>query len=359
MLKIAVLGNSRNLDYENNLSSRFVICKSLKKLHKIAVEIQPDALLINEKRLLEPFLNQLSLMPFFHKPPIFVLDDEPVDYEDIINMAKQGVDYYFTKPLNIQVLIGKLKETSSEYRIKQKHSSPCFSTSLKHKAYLFSRENQPLILYGETGCGKNFLAQKIHDQCSHRNSPFSQFSCGSIPDSLFEAELFGTTKGAFTDSISRPGLLEMTGKGTLFLDEIGELSSFSQVKLLRLLEDRTFSRLGSTKIQKFEGRIILATHRNLKKMMKKKLFRKDLYYRINVLPLYIPPLRQRLQELPSLTNKILKQLGSNKGLSYKALLKLYKHKWPGNIRELHSVLVRANTISLSKKWIESGDIFFY
>lgn len=359
MLKIAVLGNSSNLECKKESGSRMIICKTLKKFQRITSEINPDALLINEKKLLKPFLNQLSLMPFIHKPPIFVLDEEPVNYEDIINMGKQGVDFYYAKPLNIQDLLHKVKETSTTYRIQLNSLDSPFSTVLKHKANLFSMANHPLILYGETGSGKNFLARKIHHQSSHRNSRFTQFSCGSIPDDLFESELFGTAKGAFTDSVSRPGFLESTGNGTLFLDEIGELSPLAQVKLLRLLEDRTFSRLGSTAPLEFKGRIILATHRNLKKMMKKKLFREDLYYRINVLPLHIPPLRHRLDELPKLTKNILKKNNCEKGLSYNALLKLYNYKWPGNIRELQSVLVRANTISCSNKWIESSDILFY
>jgi len=153
--------------------------------------------------------------------------------------------------------------------------------------------------------------------------------------------------------------LEITKHGTLFIDEIGELPLFSQVKLLRLLEDRTYCKLGSTEVLHFKGRIIMATHRNLKKMMKKKLFREDLFYRVNILPLSIPPLRKRKEELPLLSNKILQKIGSSKSLTYNALLKLYNYKWPGNIRELQSVLLRANTMSNSERWIESADIFFY
>jgi len=164
MLNIAILGNLADLELQKSDVGHIVICPTLKKFQQMARKICPDAFLINERKLIKPFLEELSLIPLSYRPPVFVLGDEPENYEEIMNLAKQGVDYYYTKPLNVQKFIGKVQEICPEYRIKIGSNRSLFSSSLKQKVHLFSMENHPLIIYGETGSGKNHLAHRIHDK---------------------------------------------------------------------------------------------------------------------------------------------------------------------------------------------------
>lgn len=209
-----------------------------------------------------------------------------------------------------------------------------------------SRVHSPVLLLGESGTGKEVLARLIHETSTDADSPFIKVNCGAIPEGLLESELFGYVKGAFTgaNQQGKPGLIEIADNGTLFLDEVGELPLNLQVKLLRILQDFEVTRLGSTKSNKVNFRLICATNRPLTEMMSKGAFREDLFYRINVLPINIPPLRERKDDIVPLAFKTLDKLFSKykiqKSISHGLLKILENHDWPGNIRELENLIER-------------------
>jgi PAS domain S-box-containing protein len=209
-----------------------------------------------------------------------------------------------------------------------------------------SKADSPVLLLGESGTGKEVLARLIHETSSGGDSPFIKVNCGAIPGDLLESELFGYVKGAFTGASDKgkPGLIEIAENGSLFLDEVGELPLKLQVKLLRVLQDFEVTRLGSTKSKKVSFRLICATNRPLKEMMEKGEFREDLFYRINVLPITIPPLRERKEDIiPFIiktTEKLSSRYGTLKTISPDVLKILESYHWPGNIRELENVIER-------------------
>jgi len=199
-----------------------------------------------------------------------------------------------------------------------------------------------VLLLGESGTGKEVAARTIHERSVRAEGPFVPVECAGLAESLFESELFGHTKGAFTGASSEKiGLVEAAKGGTLFLDEIGEVSMAEQVKLLRLLETRQFRRVGSTDAREADFRLVCATNTDLESMVADGTFREDLYYRINVFEIPLPPLRERCEDLPLLVETLLKRMNSDKQMSEEALAQLERHSFPGNIRELRNVLERA------------------
>lgn len=208
-----------------------------------------------------------------------------------------------------------------------------------------------ILITGESGTGKELVARAIHN-LSHRSAaPFVAVSCGAIPETLLEAELFGHEKGAYTGSTgSREGYFEQAGRGTLFLDEIGELSHHAQVKLLRVLQQREFSKLGSTRLIPLKARILFATHRNLSQLVDEGKFRSDLYFRVNVMEIQVPSLRQRPEDIPLLVNHFLEKYSSEyrkpvDQVHPNAMSRLMEYDWPGNIRELENAIARAVIVS--------------
>ena len=203
-----------------------------------------------------------------------------------------------------------------------------------------------VLVTGETGVGKEVLAKIIHKYSPRAGGPFIKINCGAIPGELLESELFGYEAGAFTgaQSSGKPGLIEMSDCGTLFLDEIGDIPLNLQVKLLRVLQEREIQRLGSTKTKKVDFRLVTATNRDLKEMVKQDKFREDLYYRLNVIPVEIPPLRQRKEDIVPLVvfflNKLNKKCRLAKKLSPEVIQSLINYDWPGNIRELENTVER-------------------
>jgi len=201
-----------------------------------------------------------------------------------------------------------------------------------------------VLLLGESGTGKELIAQAVHEASLRRSGPFVPVDCTGLTETLFESELFGPEKGAFTGAhVRKFGLVEAARGGTLFLDEIGEIPLAQQVKLLRLLESGTYRRVGGIEPQKADFRLVCATHRDLKGMVEAGTFRRDLYYRINAFPLYLPALRERGEDLPLLAASLLKRIGGDRPLALgkAALACLQGYRFPGNIRELRNILERA------------------
>ncbi|WP_198246326.1 sigma-54 interaction domain-containing protein [methane-oxidizing endosymbiont of Gigantopelta aegis] len=202
-----------------------------------------------------------------------------------------------------------------------------------------------VLILGESGTGKEVVAQAVHKASSRRNKPFVPVNCGAIPGELLESELFGHEKGAFTGALTaRQGRFELAEGGTLFLDEIGDMPMPMQVKLLRVLQERTFERVGSNKTIHCNVRIIAATHRNLENEISEKRFREDLFYRLNVFPIEVPALRERAEDIPWLVNDLIARMQQhqkgNLRLTTDAVALLMQHDWPGNVRELANLLER-------------------
>ncbi len=218
-----------------------------------------------------------------------------------------------------------------------------------------------VLIQGESGTGKELVARALHERGERAPRPFVAVNCGAIPESLIESELFGHKRGAFTDaSQDKPGLFEEADRGTLFLDEIGELPPGTQVKLLRVLQEGTFRRLGETRDREADVRVVAATVRVLKDEVDEGRFREDLYYRLNVLPIVVPPLRSRREDLPLLVDHFLarnnQRLGTRiRGVDPKAHKLLLAYHWPGNVRELENVLERAMVLADGDVLVE-GDL---
>jgi transcriptional regulator with GAF, ATPase, and Fis domain len=204
-----------------------------------------------------------------------------------------------------------------------------------------------VLLTGETGTGKELIARAIHEASPRKDRPMIKVNCGAIPAGVVESELFGHEKGAFTGAIQkRIGRFELADKGTLFMDEVGELTLDTQVKLLRVLQEQEFERVGSTQAMKVDARLIAATNRDLEREVAEQRFRPDLFYRLNVFPIRVPPLRERTSDIPILVQHFLahfqRKLGKPlKSVSQSSLDQMLKYPWPGNIRELQNVVERA------------------
>ncbi len=202
-----------------------------------------------------------------------------------------------------------------------------------------------VLLQGESGTGKELVASAVHEASRRADRPFVVVDCSGLPDTLFESEVFGHERGAFTGAVARkPGLVEAASGGTLFLDEVGDIPLSMQVKLLRLLETGTYRRVGSTELRRADIRLVSATHRPLQEMIGDGSFRQDLYFRLNTFPIIVPPLRERLEDLPLLVGSLLERVAPNRKLelSANAMQVLAAYPFPGNVRELRNVLERAS-----------------
>ncbi len=211
--------------------------------------------------------------------------------------------------------------------------------------------NSTVLIGGESGVGKDLIARAIHQNSRRAAGPFIKVNSTAIPDTLFESELFGFEKGAFTGALaSKPGKFELADKGTLFLDEIGDVPASIQVKLLRVLQEKEFERLGGTKTLKVDVRLLAATNRDLRAALEEGTFREDLYYRLNVVPIDVPPLREHKEDIPDLVNHFLSRFSNDHGrevtgITPSALKLLMDYHWPGNVRQLENTIERAVALS--------------
>ncbi|NJO36306.1 MAG: sigma-54-dependent Fis family transcriptional regulator [Rhizobiales bacterium] len=288
------------------------------------------------------------------------------DIEQAVRLVRAGADDYLTKPFDIEGLLERMA------RLLQKAHPRCdeaaalgVSPAMRRIEALLRRVadiGSTVLLTGESGVGKEVAARFLHQLSARNDQPFMAVNCAAIPAELLESELFGHERGAFTGAQAQHrGYAERARKGVLFLDEVGDLAPALQVKLLRLLHDRSFFRLGGDSAIHFAARVICATNRDLDDMMTSGAFREDLFYRINVIPVRIPPLRERTEDILPLVEVYVRQFNDNfgrsvRGLTEAAKAELVAHPWPGNVRELRNRTERA--VALAEQcWLGPRELF--
>ncbi|BDG37722.1 sigma-54-dependent transcriptional regulator [Saccharococcus caldoxylosilyticus] len=287
-----------------------------------------------------------------------------------VEAIKYGASDYIEKPFDD---IDQLEKTIEELLDSEIHSSQHDMYKLAEAlgfiigtnkemndliklAYKIAKKNVNVLIEGETGTGKEVLAHFIHQASMRYDQPFIGINCGALSETLLESELFGHEKGAFTGALKeKKGIFEIANRGTLFLDEIGEASLATQVKLLRVLETGEYIRVGGETVRKTNTRIIAASHVNLSQAVKEKTFREDLLYRLDVVKLTLPPLRERIDDLPVLIEHFLKKLNSTLTFSDDAILLMKQYQWPGNVRELFNVVKRAVTLAEGETMVITPD----
>lgn len=291
-----------------------------------------------------------------------------------VNALKSGARDFIAKPFSIDELRSKIRQTVDDLPRRKVEvrtvstfhgmvgSSPAMNAIYDHVRQV-ARVDSPVMITGESGTGKELIARAIHAESRRRDRPFLAVNCGSFTDTLLQSELFGHEKGAFTGAIRQHrGIFEQADGGTILLDEVGEISPQMQVKLLRVIQNQSFQRLGGSQVISTDVRILSATNRDLKAAVKKGDFREDLYFRLNVVPLKVPPLRERSSDIPELIDYIMETKCRNLGrdvpvLSGAAVKRLTGYGWPGNIRELENFLERLLVFS-DKKTIDGKEIYF-
>jgi DNA-binding NtrC family response regulator len=285
------------------------------------------------------------------------------DIDQAVRLMRAGAADYITKPFEMDDFLLRLAELT---RPVTGPTSSVLGVSLKMRdverlLLRVAKTTSTILISGETGTGKEVAARFLHATSPAASSPFMAVNCSAIPHDLLESELFGHEKGAFSGAVQRHlGYAERTGHGILFLDEIGELRLELQAKLLRLIEDRIFHRVGGERALPFSGRIVAATNAKLSELVAQKRFRDDLYYRINVVAVDMPPLRERAEDIPWLIETFFAEFASQsdtqlKGVSALAIEAAIAHTWPGNVRELRNRMERAVALSLGQ-WIMPGDL---
>ena len=299
--------------------------------------------------------------------------------KDAVEAIKQGASDFITKPFQFDALMHVLRSAMEQRRLKSENA---YLRSQLEERYRFEGiigRSQPMrdlfqlletvaatsstvLITGETGTGKELAARALHHNSPRRNNRFVALNCSAIPETLLEAEIFGHVRGAFTGAVgSRQGRLEQAHKGTLFLDEVGTMSPALQAKLLRVLQEREFERVGDSHTVKIDVRVIAATHSDLAKMVAEGTFREDLFYRLNVIPVQLPPLRDRREDIPLLVQHFLDRLALESGrspvtVSQEAIRRLMAYPWPGNVRQLENAIERAVAFSKGRAQLDVADL---
>jgi len=289
------------------------------------------------------------------------------DVEAAVTAMKKGAYDFITKPFDENELLNVAKKAFGESKKNKELLSSYFDEAspfiteiigktpviqqVLRMAQKIARTDSTVLITGETGVGKELIARAIHSASQRKSHPFVKVNCAAIPDTLLESELFGHEKGAFTGAVTnKPGRFEIAHQGTLFLDEIGEIPLHLQTKLLGVLQDKSFERLGGVKTMKVDVRIITATNQDLSSAVQSGTFRSDLFYRLNVVPIHVPPLRERKDDLIPLVNYLLDKFASKYGkkigaISPEVMATFINYDWPGNIRELENVMERMVVMS--------------
>jgi DNA-binding NtrC family response regulator len=288
--------------------------------------------------------------------------------ESAVEAMKDGASDYVTKPFSLAELVLVIRKELDSHRLREENRSlrealgrryaydNIVAQSDKMQAVLALVErvaptNSTVLLGGESGVGKDLIARAIHEHSQRASGPFVKINSTAIPENLLESELFGYEKGAFSGAAgTKQGKFELADKGTLFLDEIGDVPAAIQVKLLRVLQDREFERLGGTKTHKVDVRLVAATNRDLRAALEEGTFREDLYYRLNVVAIDIPPLRDHKEDIPALANYFLERYARESakpvtGITPDGMKRLMEYHWPGNVRELQNIIERGVTLS--------------
>ncbi|MEK7286037.1 MAG: sigma-54 dependent transcriptional regulator [Nitrospirota bacterium] len=280
--------------------------------------------------------------------------------ETAVSAIKRGAYDFIEKPLSLEKVLLIIRHAFNERRLSEENRDLRQFISKKHEMIGESPLMQKLsaqicrasptqsriLISGENGTGKELVARAIHALSTRRNAPFIDINCAAIPEHLIESELFGYEKGAFTGALQQKcGQFECADGGTLFLDEIGDMALSTQSKVLRALQESSFNRVGGTALVKVDVRVIAASNKNLEEEIKKGTFREDLYYRLNVVPLSVPPLRERSEDIALLATHFIQAIGKEQGIKQKqlspeALALLKRYAWPGNVRELQNILER-------------------
>jgi DNA-binding NtrC family response regulator len=299
--------------------------------------------------------------------------------KDAVDAIKQGAADFITKPFQFDALRHVLdsaleqrrlrsenaylrSQLEQRYRIDGMVGTSRVMRDLYHLLETVAATSSTVLIAGETGTGKELAARAIHHSSPRRAHRFVAINCSAIPETLLEAELFGHVRGAFTGAVvTRQGRLEQAHKGTLFLDEVGTMSPALQAKLLRVLQEREFERVGDSHTIKIDVRVIAATHSDLARMVGEGTFRQDLFYRLNVIPVKLPPLRERRDDIPPLVQHFLQKLCAELGrptvtVSQDALRRLMAYSWPGNVRQLENIVERALAFSQGRPQIEVADL---
>jgi len=305
--------------------------------------------------------------------------------KDAVGAIKSGAFDFVSKPFQIDELLHVLESALEQRRLKSENA---YLRAQLEERYRFegivgksrpmqklfqlletvAATNSTILISGETGTGKEVLARAIHHNSARRLHRFLALNCSAIPESLLEAEIFGYVRGAFTGAVgNRQGRLEQAHKGTLFLDEVGTMSTALQMKLLRVLQEREFERVGDSHSIKVDVRVIAATNSDLVKMVARGEFREDLYYRLNVIPVHVPPLRERKDDIPLLVHHFLEKLTRDGGsvvprgtkpptVSQDAMRRLMAYHWPGNVRQLENAVERALAFTAGRGQIDVDDL---
>jgi len=299
-------------------------------------------------------INLISMEVFFQKVCVKVEDMEEEEkkglmkeicnIKDIISVKEMELLYYEQKEKKLKAIIDSI-----EYReFKNIIGTSKAIERVKNMTLAIAKSNSTVLLRGESGTGKEVFAKAIHDISPRSNKNFIAINCAALPETLLESELFGYEPGSFTGAMigGKDGIIKEAKGGTLFLDEIGEMPMLIQAKLLRVIQEGKIRKIGSNKEEAIDVRIIAATNKNLEDMIKDKTFREDLYYRLNVVPMYIPTLKERLEDIPLFVQFFIEKLNyklnkSIKGADVEFISELMKYHWPGNIRELQNVIERA------------------
>jgi two-component system response regulator PilR (NtrC family) len=295
--------------------------------------------------------------------------------KDAVDAIKQGAADFITKPFQFDALLHVLNSAMEQRRLKSENAylrsqleeryridglvgRSRVMRDLFHLLEIVAATSSTVLITGETGTGKELAAKAIHHNSARRAQRFVAINCSAIPETLLEAELFGHVRGAFTGAVAtRQGRLEQAHKGTLFLDEVATMSPALQAKLLRVLQEREFERVGDSHPIKIDVRVIAATHSDLARMVADGSFREDLYYRLNVIPVKLPALRERRDDIPLLAQHFLQKLSAELGrgpatMSQEALRKMMAYHWPGNVRQLENVVERAIAFSQGRAQVD-------